>query len=362
MMCFVEVKVLNWILCLLELDVPTMLRETLFSELAKYSLEFKKVEAGDEVLICVSPDTETTRYSALVTMCKAIEAISHVLVVNTPKEAIGLWSLGRAVKLPRTVAEALKASDFIFWFADWDPAFLQEIRDARAAGAQFLFGWQSSVKEANWHIRDIDSVALAERAQRWAKMLNEYKGREFRLITGGEELVGTTRRFEGWGPYSGKASWTQNECMSVGDFNDSSGVQVVDWIGTLSEVMPGEKARLIIKDGVLVGAEGMIGEMFMKALKTIDDPNTYKLAELAVGMNPYTRTGMTALGAPNTLLTIPPYHEIKQSEGTVHTAWGDSGGRFELGTIAKLHIDVVSFKPTLYIDGRKFVEDGKLLY
>ncbi len=159
----------------------------MFSEIAKFSLEFKKVKAGDEVLIVVSPDTETERYSALVSACRGIEALPHVLVVNTPKEAIGLWSLGRAVKLPKIVAEALKASDYIFWFADWDPAFLQEIRDARQAGAQFLFGWQSSPKEANWHIRDIDSVALAEKAQRWARMLNEHKGKEFRLITGGEE-------------------------------------------------------------------------------------------------------------------------------------------------------------------------------
>jgi len=43
-----------------------MLREILFSELAKWSLEFKGVKQGDEVLICVSPDTETTRYSALI--------------------------------------------------------------------------------------------------------------------------------------------------------------------------------------------------------------------------------------------------------------------------------------------------------
>jgi hypothetical protein len=343
-----------------------LLRETLFSELAKWSLEFKKVKPGDEILICVSPDTETTRYSALVTMCKAMDAIPHVLVVNTPKEAVGLWSLGRAVKLPRTVAEALKASDFIFWFADWDPAFLQEIRDARQAGAQFLFGWQSSVKEANWHIRDIDSVALAEKAQRWARMLNEHRGKEFTLITGGEELTGTTRRFEGWGPYSGKASWTQNECMSVGDFNDANGVQVVDWIGTLSEVTPGEVAKLTIEDGVLVKAEEEMGESFMKALATIDDPNVYRLAELAVGMNPYTRKGLTSLGPPNLPMTIPPYHEIKQSEGTIHTAFGDSGGRIlqegETGIIAKLHIDVISFRPTLFIDGKKYVEDGKLLF
>ncbi len=77
-----------------------MLRETMYSRLAKWSIEFKNVKAGDEVLICVSPDTDTTRYSALVTHLVAIDAIPHVLVVNTPKEAVGLWSLGRGVKLP----------------------------------------------------------------------------------------------------------------------------------------------------------------------------------------------------------------------------------------------------------------------
>ena len=338
----------------------------MYSELAKWSIEFKNVKKGDEVLICVSQDTDTTRYSALVTHLKAIEAIPHVMVVNTPKEAVGLWSLGRGVKLPRTLAMALKATDYIYWFADWDPAFLQEIRDARAAGAQFLFGWQQSLKEATWHIKDIDRVAMAEKAQRWAKMLNEHKGKEFKLITGDDELTGTTKRFEGWGPGTGKASWTQNETMSVGDFDDVNGVVNIDWIGTLSETMPHEKAKYTFKDGVLVKAEGEIGEMFWKALESLDDPNMFKFAELAVGMNPYTRKGLTSLGAPNLPMTIPPFHEIKQSEGTIHIALGDSGGRIlqpgESTIVAKLHIDVITFKPTLIVEGVKYVEDGKLLF
>ena len=343
-----------------------MLRETLFSELAQWTLEFKKVKAGDEVLICVSPDTDTTRYSALVTHCKAIGAIPHVLVVNTPKEAVGLWSLGRGVKLPRTVAEAMKATDFIYWFCDWDPAFLQEVRDAREAGAQYLFGWPPVYKEATWHIRDVDRDALREKAERWAKILNQFEGKEFRMITDGEELTGTTKPFWGWGPGTGKASWTQNECMSVGFFSDVNGVQNVDWIGTLSDVLPGKKARFTIRDGVLVKAEGELGEMFWKALATVGDPNVYKLAELAIGMNPYTRKGLTSLGAPNIPMTIPPFHEVKMSEGTIHTAWGDSGGRIvredEPGIVAKLHIDTISFTPTLYVDGRKYIEEGKLIH
>jgi hypothetical protein len=94
--------------------VSYLLRETLFSELAQWTLEFKKVKAGQEVLVCVSPDTDTTRYSALVTHALAIKAVPHVLVINTPKEAVGLWSLGQGVRLPKTVAAALKATDFIY--------------------------------------------------------------------------------------------------------------------------------------------------------------------------------------------------------------------------------------------------------
>ncbi len=342
-----------------------MLKETLFSEIAQWTLEFVKVKAGDEVLICVSYDTDTTKYSALITHCRAIGAIPHVLVVNTPKEAVGLWSLGRGVKLPRTVAGALKATNFIYWFCDWDPAFLQEIRDARAAGAQFLFGWSSNYQEATWHIRDIDMISMGKNANRWAETLNKLEGKKFRLITGDEELTGTTKRFFGSAPGVGKASWTQNECMSAAFHNDANGVQNVDWIGVCSDVLPGKKARLTVEDGKLIKAEGELGEMFWKMLDTVNDPNIYKMAELAVGLNPYTRKGLTALGAPNLPATIPPYHEVKMSEGTIHTAWGDSGGRFstpgDLGTVAKLHIDTVSFKPTLYIDGKMFIEEGKLL-
>ena len=30
------------------------------------------------------------------------------------------------------------------------------------------------------------------------------------------------------------------------------------------------------------------------------------------------------------------------------------------GIVAKLHVDTISFKPTLYVDGKKYLEDGKL--
>jgi hypothetical protein len=339
-----------------------MLRETLFSELAQWTLEFKKVKPGQEVLICVSPDTDSSRYSALVTHSKAIRAIPHVLVVNTPKEAIGLWSVGRGVKLPRTVAAALKATDFIYWFCDFDPAFLQEIKDAGEKGVQFMFGWPPIIQEATWHIRDIDMAAVSARGKKWEEMLNKFTGKKFRLITDGEELTGTTKPFYSFGPGERKAGWTQGECMSTGFFSDANGVQNIDWIGVCSDVLPGKKARLTVEDGAIVKAEGELGEMFWKILQAIEDPNIYKMAELAVGMNPYTRMGVSALGAANLPMTVPPYHEVKMSQGTVHTAWGDSGGRTEAGTIAKLHIDTVSFKPTLYVAGKKHVEDGKLLY
>ena len=105
--------------------------------------------------------------------------------------------------------------------------------------------------------------------------------------------------------------------------------------------------------------------MFWKALETIEDPNMYKLCELAIGMNPYTRKGLTSLGAPNLPMTVPPFHEVKMSEGTIHTAWGDSGGRLQSSgphVVAKLHIDTISFTPTLFVAGKKYIDSGKLLY
>lgn len=106
--------------------------------------------------------------------------------------------------------------------------------------------------------------------------------------------------------------------------------------------------------------------MFWKALGTVGDPNVYRLAELAIGVNPYTRKGLTSLGAPNLPMTVPLFHEVKMSEGTVYTAFGDSGGRImqegDPVIVAKLHIDVISLTPTLYVNGRKYIEDGRLLF
>jgi hypothetical protein len=197
-----------------------------------------------------------------------------------------------------------------------------------------LKGWGREPPFQSYHMFDKAHVVMlteqgiiprgdgAEKAKRWARMLNEHRGKEFRLITGGEELTGTTKRFEGWGP-ARQAGPRTRPCQWV-----------ISAMSTESRTLTG--ARM------------------------------YKFAELAIGMNPYTRKGMTSLGAPNLAMTVPPFHEIKQSEGTVHTALGDSGGRIledgETSIVAKLHIDVVSFTPTLYIDGTKYDEDGKLLF
>jgi len=50
-----------------------MMREILFSELAQWTLEFKKVKSGEEVLICVSPDTDTKGSAALLASAKPSE-------------------------------------------------------------------------------------------------------------------------------------------------------------------------------------------------------------------------------------------------------------------------------------------------
>ncbi len=48
------------------------------------------------------------------------------------------------------------------------------------------------------------------------------------------------------------------------------------------------------------------------------------------------------------------------------TALGECGGEIlqegETSIVAKLHIDFISFTPTLYVDGVKYMEDDKLLF
>jgi leucyl aminopeptidase (aminopeptidase T) len=78
-----------------------------------------------------------------------------------------------------------------------------------------------------------------------------------------------------------------------------------------------------------------------------DDPNVYEVAEIALGLNPRSQMGDSAVDAEAKL-------------GTAHVAFGDNRG-YGGTNAAKCHIDCVIRDVSLWLDGEPIMENGKLL-
>jgi leucyl aminopeptidase (aminopeptidase T) len=107
-----------------------------------------------------------------------------------------------------------------------------------------------------------------------------------------------------------------------------------------------EPAVLTVRGGRVVGAEGGLGPQWLKLLDVHGQPG-HNLAELGVGTND--RAQLTGLVL-----------EDEKILGTVHVAFGASAGIG--GTVAvPIHLDVVVLDPTLEVDGKPVLEDGRFL-
>ncbi len=105
--------------------------------------------------------------------------------------------------------------------------------------------------------------------------------------------------------------------------------------------------QLNFKDGRIVGIEGgPEADSLRTFLETYGDTGAYDLCEISIGLNPKIRaTGNKA---------------DKKIYGTMHFGFGankDIGGVIE----SRLHLDGVITRPTLLIDGREVVQDGRIL-
>lgn len=125
----------------------------------------------------------------------------------------------------------------------------------------------------------------------------------------------------------------------------TTGIIIVD--GPFGDIKLEYPLTLEIKDGYIVSIEGKEADK----LKDVLDPigkQAYKIAELGIGTNP--KAAITG----NTL-------EDEKVLGTCHIGVGNDtsyGGRNDV----PIHTDGVIKKPTIYIDGKMMMEDGRFLF
>lgn len=110
--------------------------------------------------------------------------------------------------------------------------------------------------------------------------------------------------------------------------------------------VPDEPIRIQVEKGKVTAAEGNSrqAEQLRRILRRIE--NADNIAEFGVGLNPMSRRN-------------GDFEEEKKARGLVHVALGDNlfyGG----STRCAVHMDMVLYSPTVYMDDRVIVESGEM--
>jgi hypothetical protein len=239
---------------------------------------------------------------------------------------------------------AMGHSDVIFELTSVFAGSSQARRDACARGARYL-----TVPGLSWRtLRPggpfaADFVALGETARRLAEKIDA--ANEFHLTSElGTDLRGS---FEGragrplWGVADEPGGYAAPPDVEVGAApveGTTSGTIVID--GSVLFLGPDQlpaPIELRFEDGQLVDALGPEAWRLLDAIERAGDGRMRTLAEVSIGLNPFSRPGGSAL-------------ELEGIVGGAHIAVGNNipyGGSVD----ARAHIDNVLLRATLSLDG-----------
>ncbi len=296
--------------------------------------------------VCIIRDSETPSAPLAEAVSRAVQRAGGepISVIIVPRSVGGQ-------ELPETVAGAFLRSNVVINLARYAVEHTRAATIALQAGTRFsnLRNWDEGVLNSPGVTTDYEVVrrnALAVDA------LLE-KGREVH-ITSAEgtdltlQLCGRKGKAQtGFATEPGTFSGLPEGESTVAPLEGSTNGRIVnpyimEKIGLIDEPFEME-----VRDGWIVEVKGGKQAKALVALQEKSDANAKRIAsQFAMGMNPDCRV------YPNT-------REVSKRLGTIHVAMGDNislGGTVQSG----VHIDIVVLNPTVTLDGKVLLENGKL--
>jgi len=143
----------------------------------------------------------------------------------------------------------------------------------------------------------------------------------------------------------GRAAFADGEVSQMPQEGTAEGRVVVD--GPMAHLGAGDVFTLDVTAGKVLRVHGTGARAagLREILATV--PFADNIAEVGIGLNPMCRIN-------------GDFEEEKKGRGLVHVALGDNlfyGGTVRCG----VHMDLVLYRPTVWLDGEAVVEDGKVL-
>lgn len=252
---------------------------------------------------------------------------------------------------PQAITEAMKAVDVVICPTTMSLTHTDARRAACKAGARV--GTMPGITE-DIMVRTMraDYHEIARLTEKISAILSEGKmahlttpaGTDIRIPIDGINAISSTGLVLEPGTFGNLPS---GESYLMPKEGESEGVYVVD--GSLAGIgmISGEPVRITVERGMAVKIEGSDqARQFDETVRSLGE-KARTLAELGVGTNSMAEIKGTIL-------------EDEKVLGTVHLALGNNvsmGGTSNVG----FHVDGILLKPTLKIDDRKILENGKML-
>jgi leucyl aminopeptidase (aminopeptidase T) len=299
------------------------------------------VKKSEEVLIIV--DKKSRRIGkALFDAAKSLGA-EAVLIEMLEREAHGS-------EPPRMVAEAMKSADVIIAPTSKSLTHTKARVEANKSGAR-IASMPTITEEMMARTMSADYAKIKERSLKFRNLLS--KGSEVRLTTpagtdltfsiAGREAMADTGILHDKGAFGNLPAG--EACLAPVE-GKTSGVAVIDvvmaGVGLIKTPI-----KLVVKDGYVTKISGGAEAKALSKLLAGKGEEVKNIAELGIGTN----EKATPSGSPL---------EDEKVIGTVHIGIGDNiifGGKVK----APMHLDGIMKKPTLVIDGKTVIKDGKHL-
>lgn len=301
------------------------------------------VRPGERVLVVTDTMRDQSVAHALVGAAMAAEAEAVLTVIPTrrltPQEP------------PSAVLAAMQATDVVFLYTTYSLSHSNARVQAQKAGARVI-SMPGVTEDGFLRTLSVDMERLAGLTNRLAARVA--RARTARVTT----PLGTDMRYELGHPVTAIDGVCQKPgeldffppglFLSVPHEGSATGKAVVDGaitqIGRLSSplTMTFANGRLVKIDG------GSEASRLEQLLASLEDENAYRFAAWGIGSNP----GAALVGED-------PSFEGERAYGWTHVSTG-SNATFPGGTVrAKIHLDGIISRPTIYLDDEMILKDGR---
>lgn len=301
-----------------------------------------RVKEGEEVLIIVDAKSRKIGES-LYEVCRGVKA-EAILAEIVERDLHG-------AEPPKVIAEAMKHATVVIAPTTKSLSHTEARHKATQAGAR-IATMPGIAEEMMIRTMSSDYTGIADLSRRVAESLSKGKiarvtspaGTDITMSIDGRDGLPDTGMLHSPGAFGNLPA---GEAFIAPVEGSANGRIVID--GAMAGVKElDEPITVIVENGKVKEIQGgEAANQLAQMIETAKDDNARNVAELGIGTN-------ENAGLSGSLL------EVEKVLGTVHIAFGDNksfGGQVK----APIHVDGVILKPTLIVDDKTVISEGKIL-